>query len=156
MTRLTRSDEEGFSMVELMVVLLIIAILIAIAIPTFAAYKSRAQDTAAKTSAVLAVRTAAAMGQDAMFDGVTTASLKAAQPSLDFVDGTSPSTYFKEISQIVPDAGAGDSIFVVSVLSATGTCFMMRYQASGSDFAQGTIPSCEAGQFGTLLFGPSW
>ena len=143
-------------MVELMVVLLIIAILIAIAIPTFAAYKSRAQDTAAKTSAVLAVRTAAAMGKDAMFDGVTTASLNDAQPSLDFVDAVQASTYQNEVSAFVPDAGAGDSIFVVAVRSATGTCFMMRYQASGSDFAQGTIPSCEASVFGTLLFGPSW
>ena len=156
MARLRHRSEEGFSIVELMVVLLIIAILIAIAIPTFAAFQNRAKDTAAKTSVVLAVRTAAAMGKDAMFDGVDTAALNGAQPSLDFVDGTSPSTYQNEVSAFVPDAGAGDSIFVVAVQSSTGTCFMMRFQASGSDFAQGAIPSCEASLFGTLLFNSSW
>lgn len=44
-----RDREEGFTLIELMVVVLIIAILIAIAIPTFLGARERAQDSAAKS-----------------------------------------------------------------------------------------------------------
>ena len=42
-------SEEGFTLIELMVVVLIIAILIAIAIPTFLGARQRAQDRAAQS-----------------------------------------------------------------------------------------------------------
>ncbi|MHB8512537.1 MAG: prepilin-type N-terminal cleavage/methylation domain-containing protein, partial [Actinomycetota bacterium] len=41
-----RSEESGFTLIELMVVVLIIAILIAIAIPTFLGARQRAQNRA--------------------------------------------------------------------------------------------------------------
>jgi type IV pilus assembly protein PilA len=44
-----RDREEGFTLIELMVVVLIIAILIAIAIPTFLGARERAQDRAAQS-----------------------------------------------------------------------------------------------------------
>src|SRR3984893_13019773 len=43
-------DEEGFTLIELMVVVLIIAILLAIAIPTFLGARTRAQDRAAQSN----------------------------------------------------------------------------------------------------------
>ena len=56
-----RDQEEGFTLIELMVVVLIIAILIAIAIPTFLGARERAQDRAAQSSlrnALTAAKTA--------------------------------------------------------------------------------------------------
>jgi type IV pilus assembly protein PilA len=43
-------DDQGFTLIELMVVVLIIAILLAIAIPTFLGARTRAQDSAAQTA----------------------------------------------------------------------------------------------------------
>src|SRR3977135_587012 len=48
--RKRREDDEGFTLIELMVVVMIIAILIAIAIPTFLGARQRAQDRAAQSN----------------------------------------------------------------------------------------------------------
>ncbi|HEX6675665.1 MAG TPA: prepilin-type N-terminal cleavage/methylation domain-containing protein, partial [Actinomycetes bacterium] len=48
--RLQGQREDGFTLIELMVVVLIIAILIAIAIPTFLGARARAQDRAAQSN----------------------------------------------------------------------------------------------------------
>src|SRR5680860_1415575 len=45
-----QNREDGFTLIELMVVILIIAILIAVAIPTFLGFRERAQDRAAPVS----------------------------------------------------------------------------------------------------------
>ena len=49
LTARSRDEEDGFTLIELMVVVLIIAILIAIAIPTFLGARQRAQDRAAQS-----------------------------------------------------------------------------------------------------------
>jgi type IV pilus assembly protein PilA len=84
-----RDREEGFTLIELMVVVLIIAILIAIAIPTFLGARQRAQDRAAQSdlrNGLTAEKTFYTDNEAYADDGVAAelADLQAIEPSLDW------------------------------------------------------------------------
>jgi type IV pilus assembly protein PilA len=81
-----RNKEEGFTLIELMVVVLIIAILIAIAIPTFLGARGRAQDRATQSSLRNTVTGAKSIFTDNEdYAGATQAAMALAEPALTFV-----------------------------------------------------------------------
>src|SRR5579884_2204624 len=97
--RLHDDRDEGFTLIELMVVILIIAILLAIAIPTFLGARSRAQDRAAQSSLRNALTSAdVAYANTNDYTQATTSGLSSLEPALSFVAAGTASTGPNSIS----------------------------------------------------------
>lgn len=139
------SRDEGFTLIELMVVVLIIAILLLIAIPTFIGARNRAQDRSAQSNVRNALTNAKGIYTDNEdYQDADTTALAAAEPSLTFVAGGVNSTAPKEVSVASPSA----TRVVLVVRSNTGTCFAMQDQvgAGGPGTEYATVSgACNAG-----------
>jgi type IV pilus assembly protein PilA len=123
-----RDEEEGFTLIELMVVVLIIAILIAIAIPTFLGARKRAQDRAAQSSIrneLTAAKTLYTDKED--FSSVSVANLGSVEPSLTPVAGASGTAGPKTVGFAVSGAGTQASqILTLNSYSKSGSCFWLQ------------------------------
>ena len=98
-------EEEGFTLIELMVVVAILGVLLLMSTSTFIGVKERANDSAAKQTAAQALETGRIVFTDhATYGTVTPAELSAAEPSLNFVDEVTNSSGPNNASMWVPDA----------------------------------------------------
>ncbi len=129
------NKEEGFTLVELMVVVLIIAILIAIAIPTFLGARERAQDRAAQSN----LRNSLTAQKVYYTDTETyadAAQLQAAgiEPSLAFVAAPDP-TDVGVVGVTLCDANVATDGqgMIVEVISQTGTQWGIYDIATGAN-----------------------
>jgi type IV pilus assembly protein PilA len=140
-------QEEGFTLIELMVVVLIIAILIAIAIPTFLGARSRAQDRAAQSSLRNTLAAAKTKFTDLeTYTGITTTILKSAEPSLGFVG--SAATSANENSVSINPSG---TTFIAAARSDSGTCFLIKDDTTtGTTYAKFDAGTCSADQSATF------
>jgi prepilin-type N-terminal cleavage/methylation domain-containing protein len=138
--------EEGFTLVELMVVVLIIAILVVLAMATFPAARDRARDRAAQADLRNALSAERAHFADEQAYTQVRAELAAIEPSLTL----DPAADQAPITGSVAYAASGATV-TLATRSATGTCFYVRDTAtSGTTYLKNTDcdqPSAPTGPF---------
>jgi type IV pilus assembly protein PilA len=131
---MTVKRDEGFTLVELMVVVLVIAILIAIAVPTFLGARQRAQDRAAQQ----VLRNGLVAVQLVLDDNDRTVPPRAAvlvelaliEPSITWLD------HLDDAQAPVASVSIDTEPAFVTIASgsASGNCFSMKvYTTAGDD-----------------------
>jgi type IV pilus assembly protein PilA len=143
--------EEGFTLIELMVVVLIIAILLAIAIPSFLGARGKAQDRAAQSNARNALTAEKTYYTDNQVYTELPADLTAIEPSLTYVAGFAAAQGSKEVGVKKGDVSTGatvtGAVVCVTTASATGTTYVVKDIAAGTNagtwFKKAAVAACD-------------
>jgi type IV pilus assembly protein PilA len=161
--RRRNGNEEGFTLIELMVVVLIIAILIAIAIPTFLGARNRAQDRGAQSNirnAFTAEKTS--YTDKSQYSNDVTTTLPGIEPSLhwfaDEVPGAGNQTNEVSVTVTTSTGGPTSDTVVLGAKSPSGKCYYLKDVAgTGTTYASTDSASCVAtNNVAGVTFGNSW
>ena len=132
--------EDGFSLIELVVVILIVGLLAAIAIPTFLSQTGKASDAAAKAQARTALTAANALGTESggNFSAISVSALQGVEPTLRDTTGA---------TLVTADPDPGNKGFTVTSLSQDGNTFTIHQAADGiaTRTCVAAVPSAPAG-----------
>ncbi|MHB8296932.1 MAG: type II secretion system protein [Acidimicrobiales bacterium] len=137
--RTAEQDEQGFTLIELMVVILIIAILMAIAIPTYLGARNRAENSAAESNVRNALTSANVLfSKYNDYTSVSQTGLASAEPALSFLGtgatGAAASGYAANTVGWFTGPGSNppaSSFIVLESVSQTGNCYWIYQQANG-------------------------
>lgn len=131
-----RTDDGGFTLIELMVVVLVIAVLLAFAIPTFLGARDRANDRAVGSNVRNAFTAARSYYTDKLEFTDDTAAMTAFEPSIIWtntgLDGT------QTANTIYIEAAADEQSVVIVGRSKGGRCYYLRDVMQGALDEAGT------------------
>ncbi|HUZ44174.1 MAG TPA: prepilin-type N-terminal cleavage/methylation domain-containing protein [Acidimicrobiales bacterium] len=137
--RMDRKDE-GFTLIELMVVVLIIAILLAIAIPTFLGARSRAQNRSAQSNLRNALTAEKTAYTDAQTYVSNSTSLTSIEPSLSWVT-TAPA---KGTTQVEVVTDTGNDTVCLGAVSASGSTYWVLDDGAGTFYTNASATNYAA------------
>ncbi|MGH2596791.1 MAG: type II secretion system protein [Actinomycetota bacterium] len=155
---LLRDEEEGFTLIELMVVVMILAILIVMGLPTFLGVKSRFQDRAAQSDLRNTVLSARIMFTDnATFitANETASGLVTIVPNMCYVAGGTASAASGVVGCVSGAGGGSISVastatqFSAARLSTSTSCFVILDATTGTKYGKTAVANCNATWAGT-------